>query len=78
MPDYTFSRPDGQEVTVEYEVISWGSAGSYWDPPEGIEIELGDAHDTETGAPLKLTDEESAAVEAAIYADPPEPDYGDD
>lgn len=76
--EWSFSRADGTEVTVEYEVASWGSPGSYWEPPEGIQVELGKAYDTDTGAPITLTDAEAQAAEEAIYADPPEPDLGPD
>lgn len=74
------------EVTVDFSVPHCGSAGSYWEPPEGMEIELLDvwiepppwaARHYPTGMPFALTDAERLQIEESIYMDPPEQDGPD-
>lgn len=86
---YTVTRGfEEYEVECEFEVSSWGFAGSYWEPPEGIEAWL-DSATIEAPAwargkypynaiPFALTDAERWALEEQFYADPPEQDYGPD
>jgi hypothetical protein len=75
------------EVTVDFKVTYWGSPGTYWDPPEGMEMELGAvwiepppwaARHHPLGMPFALTTAEMLKIEEDIYMDPPEQDYGPD
>ncbi len=67
---------DEREVNVQFEYRP-GSPGSYWDPPEGAEIEILKVtlHD---GTEVKLDDSEYERLENMIHEDPPEDDYYDD
>ena len=91
----TFSRTvtitrglEEYEVEVEFEVTYWGSAGSYWEPPEGLELELvkvtmaappwAQGRYPYDAMPFALTQTESEAIYDGICMDPPEQDYGPD
>lgn len=72
----THTRDDGvTEIEVTINVIGWGSSGSYWEPPEGMEIEIDKAVDLETGAAVTLTQAEAERIELDFHENPPEADY---
>lgn len=77
----TFTRThlrDDQETEVEVDIVveGWGSAGSYWEPPEGMEMYLDKAALLD-GTPVTLTDAEVERMEKEFCENPPEQDYDD-
>ena len=54
------------EITFEFEVTSWGSSGSYWDPPEGPEWEITDIYVEDVHIPWK---EKSSPLYSALWQD---------
>lgn len=74
---YNLIRGDQDiELEVEYNVVSWGSLGSYWDPPEGMEIEVEKI--TLKDVTFEVTPEEQDKIETYIHENPPEWDDGYD
>lgn len=84
------TRDDGEtEVTVEIEVITWGSPAQTYGPPEscdpgeGMEVEIIDcwllADDHKKDAPrVELTEAERDRIELEFLENPPEADDGPD
>ena len=77
-------RDDGTPITVEVEVLGWGSPGDgLMDPGDGPEVQIADAwlkadEDRPDAPSITLTDEERWRIEEAFLADPPEQDSGED
>ncbi|SNY94084.1 hypothetical protein SAMN04515647_4407 [Cohaesibacter sp. ES.047] len=72
-------RPEGAEITVEYDYKEGSGdyfAGGCWMPGDDAEVEIIAAFGNDGG--VTLTTAECEAIEAAIYADPPNVDPYDD
>lgn len=69
---------DDKETEVEVEIVveGWGSSGSYWEPPEGMEIYLDKANLLD-GTAVTLTEAEVERIELDFHENPPEQDYPD-
>lgn len=64
------------DCEVEFDMTDYIPA-TYWDPPEGGEIEILSIVDSTTGAVIELSADEEKKLIEWIGENPPEPDYPD-